>query len=374
MTINNGGTTANGGLLAAWPAHVMVLLVVAAALYSFAHRPLPPFAPTGIRPDKLLVNGLAQQGTRLVAAGELGHILIADNPDGPWRDARVEPARGSTFTRVAFVGDKLALAVGHDGWIVRSADGGESWQEVAFDEERPDPLLGIAGPYDGQLFAFGAFGLFMTSGDQGRTWQAAPLAIDEPRGAKKAEPEADPNADPFANFTAQDSQADRHLNAMTRLPDGSLVLVGERGLVLQSRDLGASWQPLGDSGYEGSFFGVLALATEAGVRVLAYGMRGNAFYTDDRGKAWTRAQTPRLASLFSGTVLGNGDVVLVGDNNTILLSQDRGSHFALADEAKTRGLAAGLAEVLEVPGGLLTVGDGGIVRRPAPAAKDAGHD
>jgi photosystem II stability/assembly factor-like uncharacterized protein len=373
MTINNGGTTASGGLLAAWPAHVMVLLVVAAALYSFAHRPLPPFAPTEIRPDKLLVNGLAQQGTRLVAAGELGHILVADNPDGPWREAKVEPARGSTFTRVAFIGDRLALAVGHDGWIVRSTDAGETWKEVAFDEQRPDPLLGIAGPYDGQLFAFGAFGLFMTSGDQGQTWQAAPLNVDD-GGAKQKPVEEDPNADPFANFTAQDSQADRHLNAMTRLPDGALVLVGERGLVLQSRDLGASWKPLGDSGYEGSFFGVLALAGEAGARVLAYGMRGNAFYTDDQGRTWARAETPRLASLFSGTVLKDGGVVLVGDNNTILLSRDRGAHFALADEAKIRGLAAGLAEVLELPGGLLTVGDGGIVRRPAAVAQEAGHD
>ena len=47
MTSNNGGTAANG-LFAAWPAHLMVLLVVAAALYSFAHRPLPAFAPTAV--------------------------------------------------------------------------------------------------------------------------------------------------------------------------------------------------------------------------------------------------------------------------------------------------------------------------------------
>lgn len=374
MTGNNGGATASGGVLAAWPAHLMVLLVIAAALYSFAHRPLPPFAPTEVRPDKLLVNGLAQQGNRLIAAGELGHILVADSPDGPWREAKVEPQRGSMLTRAAFIGDKLALAVGHDGWILRSTDAGESWQEAAFDEARPDPLLGIAGPYDGKVFAFGAFGLFMTSDDQGQTWQSTPLNVAEEGGAKKPEPAADPDADPFANFSAQDSQADRHLNAMTRLPDGALVLVGERGLVLQSRDLGASWKPLGNPGYEGSFFGVLALAGGPGVRVLAYGMRGNAFYTDDLGKTWTKAETPRMASLFSGIVLKGGDIVLVGDNNTILLSQDRGAHFALADEAKIRGLAAGLAEVLELPGGLLTVGDGGIVRRPAAVAKEAGHE
>ena len=364
MTTGPAGNAGNG-VFAAWPAYGIVVLVVVAAVYSFAHRPLPPFPPTEIQSDKLLVNGLAQQGSRLIAAGELGHILIADNPDGPWRGARVEASRGSTFTRAAFIGDRVALAVGHDGWIVRSADGGETWKEVAFEQGRPDPLLGIAGPFDGTLFTFGAFGLFMSSTDEGQTWQTAPLVIEATDEAKKAQPEpVDPNADPFANFGAQDSQADRHLNAMIRLPDASLVLVGERGLVLQSRDLGASWKSL-ESGYEGSFFGALALED----RLLVYGMRGNAFISDDQGRTWQQSEVPRKVSLFSGLTLASGDVVLVGDNNTVLLSKDRGANFTLASEAKIRGLAAGLAEVIELKdGGLLTAGDTGIVRRSLGAA------
>lgn len=350
---------AGGGFLSAWPAWAMVVLVAAAAVYSFAHRPLPPFPPTAIHPDKLLVNGLAQQGTRFVAAGELGHILIADSAGGPWREAGVEPQRRSTFTRAAFVGEKVALAVGHDGWIVRSEDGGETWTEAAFDQGRPDPLLGIAGPFDGTLFTFGAFGLFMTSTDQGRSWQPAPLVIESDEKAGAAAPAVDPNDDPFANFGAQDSQADRHLNAMVRLPDASLVLVGERGLVLQSRDGGASWKSL-DTGYTGSFFGALALDA----RLLVFGMRGNAYYTDDQGGTWIKSQTPRQVSLFSGLRLADGAVALVGDNNTVLLSKDGGAAFTVATEARVRGLAAGLAEAIELPGGaLLTVGDAGIVRR-----------
>lgn len=365
MATAPAGESAGNGMFAAWPAYAIVALVVVAAVYSFAHRPLPPFPATEIHPDKLMVNGLAQQGSRLVAAGELGHILIADSPDGPWRVAQIASERGSTFTRAAFVGDKTALAVGHDGWIVRSADGGETWKEAAFDQGRPDPLLGIAGPFDGTLFAFGAFGLFMSSTDEGQTWQTAPLVIEAADEVKKLKPaEVDPNADPFANFGAQDSQADRHLNAMIRLPDNSLVLVGERGLVLQSRDLGASWKSL-DSDYQGSFFGVLVLED----RLLVFGMRGNAFISDDQGKTWQKSEIPRTVSLFSGLKLASGDVALVGDNNTVLVSKDRGATFTVASEAKVRGLAAGLAEALELPdGALLTVGDTGIVRRSLSAA------
>ena len=348
------------------PAYIMVLLVLVAAVYSFAHRPPPPFPPTQIYPDKLLVNGLAMSGSRFVAAGELGHILIADSPDGPWREAKVEPMRGSTFTRAAFVDDKTAFAVGHDGWIVRSADGGETWKEVAFSAERPDPLLGIAGPYDGKLYAFGAFGLFLVSADQGQTWQPAELAI-EGEGEQAAAPavpaEEDPNADPFANFSEGGSggQADRHINQMISVPDGSLLLVGERGLLLQSKDSGATWKKL-ESGYQGSFFGALAPAEG---RLLVFGMRGNAYHSNDAGQTWTKSETPNTVSLFSGTLLPNGHVVLVGDNNTVLLSTDGGAKFTLSSEAKVRGLAAGLSEVVALPDGqLLTAGDGGIVKRP----------
>ena len=362
-----GAARNNGGPLAGWPAYLIVLIVLGAALYSFAHRPLPPFPPTEIHPDRLLVNGLAQKGTRLIAAGELGHILYADNVDGPWTEAKIDHARGSTFTRARFVDDKTTLAVGHDGWIVRSTDNGESWKEVAYDEQRPDPLLGVAGPFDGKLYAFGAFGLFMSSSDMGQTWQTAPLTIVADEAAKKepAKPaEPDPNADPFAAFSAKETQPDRHLNAMIALADGSLLLVGERGLMLQSRDSGATWKEL-PSIYAGSFFGALALAQD---RVIVFGMRGNAFTSSDMGKTWQKSEMPLNVSLFSGTTLANNDVILVGDNNAVLKSSDFGAHFAILSQAEHRGLAAAIAEVVALPNGtLLTAGDGGVTRVGAHA-------
>jgi photosystem II stability/assembly factor-like uncharacterized protein len=361
MTTTNARTADNGGILGGWPAYLMVLLVILAALYSFSHRPLPPFAPTQIHPDKVLVNGLAQRGSRFVAAAELGHILIADSPDGPWREAKIEPARGATFTRALFIDDKTALAVGHDGWIVRSTDAGETWKEVAYDANRPDPLLNVAGPFDGKLFAMGAFGLFMTSSDQGQTWQLSAPVIE---GEEQPKPvaEDDPNADPFANFgAASESQAaDRHFNAMISVPDGSLLLAGERGLLLQSKDSGATWRKH-DTGYTGSFFGALVLPEN---HLLVFGMRGNAYHSADLGQTWQRSETPVNVSLFSGALLPSGDPVLVGDNNTVLVSKDRGAHFAVASAAEHRGLAASLAEVIVLPdGSLLMSGDGGIVHQ-----------
>jgi photosystem II stability/assembly factor-like uncharacterized protein len=343
-----------------WPAYLIVVLVLGAAFYAFSHRPPPPFPATAVHPDRVLINGIAKSGSRLIAAGELGHILIADAPDGPWHEAKVEPARGSMFTRAIFIDDKTALAVGHDGWIVRSEDRGETWKEVAFNAERPDPLLAVAGPFDGKLFAVGNFGLFMTSTDQGRTWQTETLAILGKGGAPAPVTVVDPDADPFANFgKTADSQADRHLNGLVRASDGSLLLVGERGLLLQSRDNGQNWQPL-DSIYAGTFFGALALPPN---KLLAFGMRGNAFVSSDLGKTWKKAVTPMAVSLYDAAVLANGEIVMVGDINTVFASKDGGEHFTLALQTERRGVMAGLSAVLPLGDGeLLAAGDGGVLR------------
>lgn len=368
-------SSAEGSIAGSWPALVLVAAVILAAVLSFSHRPLPPFAPTQVHRDQLLVNGLAQVGERFVAVGEQGRILVATDPGGPWSEAKVEPQRGSTFTQVVALSATEAVAVGHDGWIVRTEDGGQSWKEVAFTESssapnapQVDPLLGVAGPYDGKLFAFGAFGRFLTSTDGGRSWNAdppveagkpAPAAAPAPAPAAE-DPEADPFADPFANVPTERGLVDHHFNAMTRAKDGALMLVGERGLIARSTDLGATWtkqEPV----YGGSYYGALTLPSG---EILIFGMRGNTFVSRDHGLTWIKSEVPLQQSLFGGAVLADGTPMLVGAGNTILVSKDRGESFVPVGAKDRKGLAA----VLPLDGERwLTAGEGGIgVQKPAP--------
>jgi photosystem II stability/assembly factor-like uncharacterized protein len=332
-----------------------VLIVLAAAVYAFSPRPQPAFPATQVFPDRLLVTSLAANGNRIVAVGEQGHILYGDTGQ-PFQDASVEPQRGSMLTRVKFIDDHVAIAAGHDGWILRSEDRGASWKEVAFDADKPDPVIGIAGPFDGKLFAFGAFGLFETSTDDGKTWNREALNIADEQKKKVV----DENADPFANFQGGGggSLADRHLNAMARAADGSLILFGEQGLMLRSKDNGASWHSLPQV-YAGSWYGALTLGDGS---LFAFGMRGNAFVSRDSGATWKKAELPNNVSLFGGTVMPDGAVVLVGDNNCVFRSTDGGAHFTLAAQAEHHGLAAGLASVLPLTHGeVLTAGDNGLM-------------
>lgn len=358
-----------GSLRRGWPALLFTLWMIAAAVYAFSPRHYPPFPDTRVHADGFIANSLARQGGRYVVAGELGHILTTESPDGDWREVEIEPHRSATLTRVRFVADDVALAVGHSGWIVRSDDGGRSWQEVRFDEDSSDPLLGIAGPFDGKLFAFGSFGQMLVSEDLGRTWQAREFEMTKPGEVGKADdeetsgdggkPAEDKDYDPFAAFDAGggvQALAQRHLYAMARIGDGSLLLVGERGLLARSRDRGQTWTEL-DKIYDGSFYGVLTLG---GGRILVYGMRGHAYYSDDNGRSWQRSRIASDESLFGGAVTDDGRIVLVGDSNTLLVSDDRGQSFTKVSEHGSYGLVS----ILPLPGGAwLTVGEGGVAVR-----------
>jgi photosystem II stability/assembly factor-like uncharacterized protein len=315
-------------------------LVLGAAGFAFSPRPAPPFAPTQVFPDRLLINGLAENGKRLLAAGEQGHILIADDGNGPWREAKVEPQRGATFNQVNYVGGGVALAVGQDDWIVRSEDDGQTWREVYYnqDEDQAGPLFGVAGPYAGKLFAFGAFGTLLQSADLGKTWQAL----------------------------KSDAVGDKHLYGM--IDGGSaLLLVGEQGLMLKSADGGASWQAL-PSIYKGSFFGALALPDRSW---LVYGMRGHVFRSRDAGQSWQESATPAPLSMFGGAVEPDGKIVLVGAQRTVLVSDDSGAHFKVFAQGERQTLAA----VLPLADGkVLVAGEPGVsIQKPLAAAAGGGQ-
>ncbi len=405
----SGGGSGAASWVSGWPSFAVVLLVALAAAYAFSPRPMPAFKPTVIAPEGLQVNAILRQGALFIAAGEQGRILLSESASGPWKEAKITPQRGSTLTQLRAIDAKTLIAVGHDGWIVRSEDAGLSWIEAAFDTEKSDPLLGVAGPYEGKLFAFGAFGKFMVSSDMGKTWAVTPIVeanaggaaasagapgvvggtADDPYGASAASappaptagggapgvagataddpyganaaaaPAADANADPFANFSTQTSTgsiADHHFNAMTRAGDGALVLVGERGMVALSHDAGATWAAQ-NSGYTGSFYGVLSLPPST---VLAYGMRGNVFRSEDNGKTWAKSPTPNQLSLYGAASTIRHDLLLVGENSVVIASKDAGKTFSLASIGEQKRIAAAVA--LD-NGDILTVGEGGIQLR-----------
>ncbi len=304
------------------------------------------------------------------AVGERGHVLMSD--DGTqWRQAAV-PTR-ATLTTIA-TADGILWAAGHDGVIVHSTDGGQTWtrrRAAPWSYDIVDPSEGV--PVMDLLFtdarngiAIGAYSLMLVTSDGGITWtsrtvsSAAPVVVEEP--APEPAAEGDDAAAEGDDWTfsdddlALDAESDPHLNAIARAGSGALVIAGERGTFLRSRDGGETWNSK-RLPYEGSMFGVLSWQDD---HILVFGLRGNVYESRDLGDSWTRVETGITTSLMGGYALENGGAVLVGANGAILSRPNADSPFTATAFATASGETPLLSGVLPVDGaGFLVIGDKG---------------
>ena len=304
------------------------------------------------------------------AVGERGHVLMSD--DGTqWRQAAV-PTR-ATLTTIASA-DGILWAAGHDGVIVHSTDGGQTWtrrRAAPWSYDIVDPSEGV--PVMDLLFtdarngiAIGAYSLMLVTSDGGITWtsrtvsSAAPVAEVEPEPEPAAEgDDAAAEGDDWTfsdDDLALDAESDPHLNAIARAGSGALVIAGERGTFLRSRDGGETWTSK-RLPYEGSMFGVLSWQDD---HILVFGLRGNVYESRDLGDSWTRVETGITTSLMGGYALENGGAVLVGANGAILSRPNADSPFTATAFATASGETPLLSGVLPVDGaGFLVIGDKG---------------
>ena len=281
-----------------------------------------PGVVVDINPGRILLMDITRAGDRLVTVGERGFTLVSDDAGQSWRAIATPVTR--SLTRVAFENDKLGVAVGHGGSIVRTEDGGETWTAGAVEEAGLDSLLGVTSLGGNRFAAYGAFGLFFTSEDGGATWERRMVISEE-----------------FENHISQVVAA-----------NGVLWLVAEYGTLARSDDGGLTWTEV-VSPYAGSFFG--AVVARDGVLVI-FGMRGNIFRSVDGGVTWQKVESGTHTAFNGGTVLSDGRIVLVANAGLVAERTDNGATFTLKWSSAGRGFAS----LVEVPGGVVVAGESGV--------------
>lgn len=308
-------------------------IVAAAGLYAFSPRSMPQFEQTRIPVDTMQLNSLARSGAGLVAAGELGQILVSRDDGASWLAAHLPHSRQAPITRTVFAANGTGLALGHEGWILRSSDGGLSWEESAFEKSNGEPLMSAARLPSGEWLAVGAFGRVLHSLDDGRSWQ--------------------PHVIP--------GLSDWHLNSINGSADGRQWLItGEAGSVLRSDDGGASWAVVPPF-YKGSIYGAVQLASGTWV---AYGMRGKVHYSDDGGRSWQASSVQAPISTYAHSLGDDGRLLLLaGQGGILLASHDQGRSFQVIRK-EGRASLTGINRLGD--GSLLLSSDGGLQRyKPA---------
>lgn len=270
----------------------------------------------------------AWAGTRMVAVGAHGIVLLSDDQGKQWRQAARVPL-DATLTGVSFVDDKEGWAVGHAGVVLHTRDGGEDWEILRSTPDQDRPLFAVHFFDRSHGVAVGLWSQVLTTADGGKSWTARQL--DVPPGAKRAD------LNLFGLFAGP---------AGTAGAGPSLYAAAEKGYVLHTPDKGASWHYLA-TGYAGSFWAGVALPDGA---LLVGGLRGALYRSTDAGQSWTRLVTGGTASITGLARTGQGRGVLaVGQDGLVLRSDDDGATFRASYRADRLPLNAVLPNAGATP-------------------------
>ena len=273
------------------------------------------------RAEHGLLLGVARAGTRLVAVGDAGRVLLSDDQGGTWR-LSAKTGTDELLTSVIFPSAKEGWAVGQDETIVHTTDGGESWTRQYVKADADQVLFTVISLAPGHLFSSGSYNLILEAQD-GAAWKESKI----------------PNTDD-----------DYHLNCAVNRGDDILV-TGEAGHAF-IRYAGA-WTPM-KLPYEGSQFACLVGADGS---FYSFGLRGTAFRALPGAKEWTKIETGTQRSFFGATSLADGRMALVGSNGLLELLDPKTAKTTVLPRPSA-GTLSGVTETKD--GKLLIVGDDGL--------------
>ncbi|MTW12157.1 hypothetical protein GM658_16250 [Pseudoduganella eburnea] len=352
---------------------VAVFVGALATVPALAGDPLQTPARMSARAPKAMLLSLAQAGRRTVAVGERGIVLVSDGgASAAWRQAKVPVS--VTLTGVAFADALNGWAVGHDGVILSTSDGGAQWT-TRFDGNKANALM-LADAKAAVAKAQAAAGAAGAAAGGSTALSDAQNALGDIEAAAKFGPsrpllgvwfrdartgyavgaygQAFRTTDGGANWTSMGAGLTNpeglHYNAIAGGPGKALAIAGEGGYVYRSNDGGDSWQRVA-TGYSGQLYGVIF----TGRSMLAYGFGGHVFRSEDGGATWRETPAVTKKSLVGGAMQGAG-IVLAAQDGALLRSDDDGASFRVVRQ----GDAVPTAGMLQADGALLLSGVGGV--------------
>ena len=216
-----------------------------------------------------------------MAVGQRGHVLLSDDAGEKWQQAEVPVS--ADLVAVHFPDAEAGWAVGHDGVVLNSTDGGRTWvrqldgrtlgnvlvpyyegrggDEKWIGEAKRFAAAGAENPFldvwfqDARTgYVVGAFGLVLRTADGGKTWEplATPPTTPRPCTCMRCAASARICSSPATGSPAETGPHQRNRFVAQQIP------------------------------YQGTLFGLVGNERA----VLAHGMRGNVVRSTDGGRSW----------------------------------------------------------------------------------------
>jgi len=258
--------------------------------------------------DRLL--SIRISGEEGIAVGENGRIMVSRDGGVSWTEEKAPT--DLELMSVALSG-RRAIAVGQMG-LVLIRDGGGEWREI--ESGTPERLLQVDMNDDGIAIIVGAFGVLLKSTDFGSSWKSIAPDWKSLYNAPKTEPIS------YDDFSVP---VDAPSNYIVKILDNENVVIGgEYGAILRSTDGGKTWamvyrHPVASGVVAPSIFGMEIRKDGVG---FAVGQSGIVLKTTDFGQTWKARETPVDRSFFGVASNQHGGVTIVGMRAGLYSSND----------------------------------------------------
>jgi photosystem II stability/assembly factor-like uncharacterized protein len=265
--------------------NILSIILVGTVFTAVAQQPTAAMK-SKLAPKQLMTD-ITLAGSKLVAVGERGHILISEDGE-QWQQANVPV--NVLLTSIDFKNDNVGFVTGHDATLLKTTDGGLNWSIVNYQPELDKPLLDIK-VLNNNVIAVGAYGLFLQSTDAGETWQDSfqdELLIEDDRLYLEELKEFEPDT-----YIKERQYMLPHFNSINVIGE-ELYIAGEAGFLANSDVNGADWQVI-ETDYFGSYFSIVKVEDS----LLLAGLRGNLFKSEDDGESWRLLNTGVKATINS---------------------------------------------------------------------------
>ncbi|MBS1914500.1 MAG: hypothetical protein JST22_21120 [Bacteroidetes bacterium] len=278
--------------------------------------------------------------TNAYAVGENGAIVASTDGGTTW--TALNSGVINNLWTVRFSSATMGVAAGDSGTVLTTADGGITWtrrnsglQRGAFDSfvfglYTRDGRTWYAAGGDGQAGA----GVILRSADGGITWGKTPIT--------------------GSFFMDRCDFADE----ATGFAVGLSATGG--GLIMRTTDGGTTWKPNHASSALVAGLHVVDAAT-----VVAVGSNGMFYRTTDGGTTWSES-SPGSSNLVDVEFMDAMNGIATGDNGTVIATNDGGAHWHDLSPGNTQLLSD--AAIAPGSGTVLVTGDHGSIFRHASIA------
>lgn len=283
----------------------------------------------------------------------------------------------SRLNHIKFLGDNICIASGGlqflQSDVARSTDGGYTWNTTSY-PAAPKGMYGMGIAPNGNIYLSGIDGYVLYSADSGNTWQANQVGNWHPSVGGMFPV---PDTGIFVSTILQRQCAITRVDANFRIidehtylfglnnmymTDGSTGYVIGYGAVMKTTDRGNNWN---FQDVKGDNFTAMDIH---GDQIWLCGFNGGVYHTWDGGEHWERYRNGNDISLPRYYML---DIVFKDDKNgwavcddgKVIHSDDGGRHWAEYDRFTTSSLRS----IALCPNGdLLAAGDNGAIYRIVP--------